>query len=369
MRSRLSNVLSINDPARRAEILAACTRVFGHPPKGVRERLLELAEAADATEKPDRYGGGTLLEDFEARIAALLGKEAAVFMPSGTMAQQIALRLHAGQTHNSLVALHPRSHLVVSEEDAYQRLSGLHGLLVGDRNKLFALEDLLALRERPGTLLIELPERGIGGALRPWDELLAMAQWARQQGIRMHLDGARLWESQPYYDRTHAHICALFDTVYVSFYKILNGIAGAALAGPKTIIDEARVWQQRHGGRLVQLYPYVISARDGLTKYLPRIAAYRERALHIAAVLSEFDEIEVTPNPPPTNMMHVYLRGDAEKLDAAMLQVAQEHGVRLFPSLTSTPVPDQHMFELTVGEGAFEIGDDELRTFFGRVLA
>ncbi|MDP9019104.1 MAG: beta-eliminating lyase-related protein, partial [Candidatus Eremiobacteraeota bacterium] len=282
--------------------MSACTRTFGHLPQTARERLLEIARSAGVNERPDRYGGGAMLEEFEVQIASLLGKEAAVFMPSGTMAQQIALRLHADASGNRRVGLHPQSHLVVSEEDAYERLSGLHGTLLGQRHRLYTIADLDALKELPGSLLIELPERNIGGILRPWEDLVDIVQWARTRKIALHMDGARLWESQPFYGRSHAEIAALFDTVYVSFYKGLNGLAGAALAGPKAHVDAARLWQQRHGGRLVQLYPYVLSAREGLARYLPRMEAYRERAVQIATVLSEFERITVTPNPPHTNM-------------------------------------------------------------------
>lgn len=335
----------------------------------MRERLTEIAESAGPDERADRYGGGKLLEDFESEIAALLGKEAAVFMPSGTMAQQIALRIHAEDRANNRIALHPRSHLVVSEEDAVERLSGLSCIQVGDRNKLFARADLEALREPIGSLLIELPERNIGGALRTWDELIDIVDWARQRDVRLHLDGARLWESQPYYGKPLPEIAGLFDSVYVSFYKILNGIAGAALAGPKEFVDRARLWQHRHGGRLISLYPEILSARDGLRRYLPRMTAYRQRAIEIASVLEEFDAIGVTPNPPHTNMMHVYVRGDAQAIDERMLEVAQETGVRIFPSLTSTPAPDVHLFELSIAEGAFDIPDDTLRSAMKKILS
>jgi len=333
------------------------------------EILARLSEAVCSDETPDRYGGGLLLEEFEAHIATLLGKEAAVFLPSGTMAQQIALRIHAAQTGNTRVALHPLSHLVVSEEDAYQRLSGLHGTLLGESHRLFTIDDLQGLKELPGSLLIELPERNIGGALRPWNELLQITRWARDHGIALHMDGARLWESQPYYDRPHAEIAALFDSVYVSFYKGLGGIAGAALAGPKGFIDESRLWQQRYGGRVVQQYPMILSARDGLKKHLPRMRAYRDRAVEIAAVISGFEQFTVAPNPPHTNMFHSFVRGDAAKLDAAMLQIAGEESLALFSQLSPSTFPGYSKFECWIGEGAFEVTDTELRAGFARLFS
>ncbi|MDQ6929765.1 MAG: beta-eliminating lyase-related protein [Candidatus Eremiobacteraeota bacterium] len=333
------------------------------------ETLSRVSSEARDDEHPDRYGGGALLENFERETAQLLGKDAAVFMPSGTMAQQIALRIHAEQTGNDRVGLHPQSHLVMWEADAYERLSGLRGVPVGAPHRLNTLADLQALKELPGTLLVELPEREIGGMLRSWDELCEIVAWCAARDIRLHLDGARLWETQPFYaDRSYSEIAGLFDTVYVSFYKILNGIAGAALAGPKALIDQARVWQHRHGGRLVQLYPYVLSARAGLRTFLPRMRAYRERAAQIAQILSEFPAMIVTPNPPHTNMMHIYIRGDESKLDAAMVEIARETGLALFGALAAAPVPGYCKFERSIGEGAFEISDDEIRLLFERLL-
>jgi threonine aldolase len=350
------------------EIQRSCTRFFGHPPKPVREQLLELADAAGADEYPDRYGGGEILASFERDIAQMLGKEAAVFMPSGTMAQQIALRIHCERRNLRTVALHPQSHLLVSENNALQRLHDLQPVAVGDRNALYSLEDLKALTEPLGAVLLELPERNIGGALRPWNEIAQIAQWTHDNEIALHLDGARLWESQPYYRMPLSEICEPFDTVYVSFYKILGAIAGAALAGPQTIIDEARAWQWRHGGRLVQQYPTIVSARLGLQRYLPRIPQYCARARAIAAILSEFDNVRVTPNPPPTNMMHVYVRGDRERLREAALRISQESGVWMPAAWNTTAIPEWVMFELSCGEGSLAIGDDDVQELFGRLF-
>lgn len=352
-----------------AAVLASCTRFFGHPPRSMRAHLLAIASDLDEFEKPDLYGGGDVLERFEAEITKLLGKEAAAFMPSGTMAQQIALRVNAERSGNRNVALHPQSHLLVSEANAFQTLHPLRGIPVGDRAKLFDAADLEALHERVGSLLIELPERNIGGALRPWADLLAIARWARMHDVGLHMDGARLWESQPYYDKPLAEIAGLFDTVYVSFYKVLGAIAGAALAGPKSLIDEARIWQQRHGGRLVAQYPMILSARIGLRAYLNRVPLYCERTRGLAATLASIDGIDVTPNPPPTNMLHAYVRGDLTKLEQAALRVSHESGVRLIGRFQPTENPAQQMFELSCAEGSLSITDSEIRELFLQLLS
>lgn len=334
----------------------------------VAQRLIEIAGGTNEHERPDRYGGGELLENFERDVADLLGKESAVFMPSGTMAQQIALRVHSERSGNRNVALHPQSHLLVSEENAFQTLHPLRAVNVGERGFLFTLEELQKASPTPGALLLELPERNIGGALRSWTQLCDIAAWARGAGVALHLDGARVWECVPYYGRSVAEICALFDTVYVSFYKILGAISGAALAGPMPLIDEARTWQWRHGGRLVAQYPMIVSARQGLHRYLPRIARYCERAQSIAQILAEFERVRVTPDPPPTNMMHVFVRGDLDSLDRSALALAEETGVWFAASWQAASAPGEAMFELTCAEGSLQIGDDEVRALGARLF-
>src|SRR6185369_15444353 len=102
----------------------------------------------------------------------------------------------------------------------------LHAKLVGDGHALVTLADLERIAEPIAALLLELPQREIGGLLPAWEELSAIVSWARARGAALHLDGARLWESQPFYGRPLAEIAGLFDSVYVSTYKTLGGLAG-----------------------------------------------------------------------------------------------------------------------------------------------
>jgi threonine aldolase len=96
-----------------------------------------------------------------------------------------------------------------------------------------------------------------------------MRDWAKARSIPFHLDGARIWSCHPFYQREYSQIASLFDSVYVSLYKDLGRLAGAILLGSKAFIKEARVWQTRHGGRLVTLGPYVVSARAGFERLYP----------------------------------------------------------------------------------------------------
>jgi len=108
----------------------------------MRARLSEIADATGEDERADVYGTGERIERLEGRIAEILGAESAVFMPSGTMAQQIALRIWSDRRGRRTVAFHPTCHLEIHEQKGYQLLHGLHGRLVGDPNRLITLSDL-----------------------------------------------------------------------------------------------------------------------------------------------------------------------------------------------------------------------------------
>jgi threonine aldolase len=350
-------------------VFDACTRFLTHHyPRSPRQTLVDLAAFAPPEAKHDRYGRGELIESFEQQIADLLGKPAAVFMPSGTMCQQIALRIWTDRRGIHTVAFHPTCHLELHEDKGYQLLHGLHGRLVGHPSRLIELNDLQTIAEPLGALLFELPQREIGGQLPSWDALVAQTDWARQRGIPLHLDGARLWECQPFYGRAYAEIAALFDTIYVSFYKTLGGIAGAVLAGPADLIAEARVWQHRHGGTLMQLFPYVLAAQQGLADRLGRIELYCQKAAAVAEALRAIPQIVIVPDPPVTNMMHLFIRADHARLEAAAVELARETRVRLVRSFTPTPLPGYQKAEFTAGDATLDLANDEIAALFQLLL-
>jgi threonine aldolase len=350
-------------------IFAACTRFLTHHyPRSPQQTLAALAEFVPPEARPDRYGQGQLIASFEQQIAELLGKPAAVFMPSGTMCQQIALRIWADRRGSRSIAFHPTCHLERHEDKGYQLLHGLHGRLVGHPNRLIELDDLQAISEPLGALLLELPQREIGGQLPAWDALVAQIDWARQRGIPTHLDGARLWECRPFYGRAYAEIAALFDTVYVSFYKTLGGIAGAILAGPADVIAEARGWQHRHGGTMIHQFPYVLAAQQGLDDRLERIAAYCRKAVEVAEALRAIAQIAIIPDPPVTNMMHIFIHADQAGLAAGGVEIAQETRVQLLRRFAPTVLPGYQKAEFVAGEATLDLANDEIVALFQELL-
>jgi threonine aldolase len=276
------------------------------------------------------------------------------------MAQQIALRIHADRRSSSTVAFHPTCHLELHEDEAYQRLHGLTGLTVGDPHSLITAEDLLAVHERLAAVLFELPQREIGGRLPRWSDLEEQVGLVRARGAAAHLDGARIWECTPYYERSPAEIAALFDTVYVSLYKGLGGLAGAALAGPEDVIDEARRWRRRHGGTLYGMWPNAASGLAGLRRRLPLMNAYYEHARAIADELRGLANVEVVPDPPQTPMMHVHLRVDENAFVRNAVRIAEEQGIFTWPGTAPTDTPSIRGVELTVGDATLGFAPPEV---------
>jgi threonine aldolase len=352
------------------EIMWGCERWLGSRRNATAAELLRAAaDALAADARPDRYGEGAVVEAFERRIADVLGKDAAVLMPSGTMAQQIALRIHCDRRGVDTVAFHPTCHLELHEHAGYAHLHGLKAELVGDRNRLIELADLEGLRARIGALLIELPQREIGGRLPEWQDLVSQVEWAQRRGAATHLDGARIWESAPYYSRDPASIAALFDTVYVSLYKGLGGIAGSVLAGPHDVADQARVWRRRHGGTLSNLFPFAAAAQPGLDSVAARMPRLLDHARALAVALGEVPGVSIVPDPPQTPLFHVHLRGDRDVLWERMLDQAQAHGVWLANRLEPSVVPNASKLELNIGEPALQISPKEAAELFAAVVA
>jgi threonine aldolase len=345
----------------RARLQHGCDRSLrGHGLRSAADVLAELGTVSAEELVADEYGSGGVVTALETEVRELLGRPAAVFMPSGTMAQQIALRIHADRRSRQVVAFHPTCHLELHEDKAYQRLHGLIGRPLGDGRELMSLADLEAVREPLAALLVELPQREIGGRLPAWDDLVALVGSARERGAAVHLDGARLWESGPFYARPLSDIAGLFDSVYVSFYKGLGGLSGSMLLGEVDVVAEAREWRRRHGGTLYQLWPYAAAGLAGMRLRLPRMAAYVEHAQAIAPVLAGIEGVRVVPDPPQTPMMHLHLDTTAAQVTAGIRRMATEHRLWTWGGSSPTDTPGVRRVELTVGDATLALSPEQV---------
>lgn len=323
----------------------------------LRDRLALLHEAApqvyDLDEPADIYGDG-VVEALEERVVGLLGTEAAAFFPTGTMAQQVALRCWAGRTGNPTVALHALSHPEVWERGAFAAVSELRTVRVTREPRLPTAEEVRAFEEPFGALMLELPLRDAGFVLPSWEELTEVVQAARERDAVVHFDGARLWETTLHFGRPLREIADLADSVYVSFYKSLDGFGGAALAGPKTLVEEAKTWRHRYGGMVFQQFPTALSALIGLERELPRLPEYVAHARVVAAALREgFAEAgvpwaRVHPEVPHTHEFQVWLPYEADVLAEAAALQAEETKTMLFAGAWDRGGPGLSLTEVTV---------------------
>jgi threonine aldolase len=343
-----------------------CTRFLaGHG----RRTAADLLAMIPAGVEMDVYGAGGAVAKLEAEVCKVLGKPAAAFFPSGTMAQQAALRIHADRRNTRAVAFHPTCHLEIHEDKAYQRLHDLVGVKIGNPRRLITLEDLKGVKEPLAAVLIELPQREIGGWLPEWKDLQEQVEHVHDRSAAAHLDGARLWESTPYYGKTPAQVAALFDTVYVSFYKGLGGLAGSCLAGPEDVIDEARLWRKRHGGTLHGMWPNAAAALTGLRTRLPKMPKYYQHARAIARELRDVPNVEVLPDPPQTPMMHVLLRVGEDRMRANACAIARKRGVYTFAQSSPGQSASTRVVELTAGDATLEIPPREAAEILGELVA
>ena len=341
-----------------------CTReVGGHG--AVRAR--ELLATIDPDTEVDRYGDGGVVAALEQQVAGLLGMPSAVYVPSGTMAQQAVLRVHAEQRGRRTVLFHPMCHLDRHEGRALERLHGLVGRPVGDDHRLIALEDLHGVAEPPAALVLELPQRDLGGQLPSWEDLQAQVAWARERGAAAHLDGARLWEASAGYGRAPAEVAGLFDTAYVSFYKGIGALAGCCLAGPEDVVAQVREWRRRMGGTLFGLWPGAASAQALLAPRLARMPDYLDHARALAAALRDVDGVTVVPDPPQTPMLHLLLRTTAERFDSVVRELAAE-GTWTWATSAATTDPGVRRVELSVGEATCGFPADELADLVRRFV-
>jgi threonine aldolase len=314
----------------------------------------------------DTYNRGPLIDELQSRVASLLDKPAALVFNKGTTCQLATLKTVCLQHDNPVVALHPRCHIAEDEDDAYIHLTGLRPVFIGDKGAPFTAADLHQLDIKPAALVVELPLRRVGFRLTPWDDLLAMRQWCDQHQVHFHLDGARLWESTSYYQKSLPQLAALFDTVYVSLYKGIGGLSGALLLGESELLESIKPWRNRLGSQPWTQFPALITALEGLQTNLPNIPHWVTRAKALAQALQQVDGITV--DAPHTNAFQVRLSGDATVINQKLLYL-QDH-MQLVVCKPFAAVNDSPMLftEVQVGSEAARITNQEVVEFFSRLI-
>lgn len=282
---------------------------------------------------PDYYSRGGAIEALEAKFAERLGKEAALYLPTGTLANQLAVRKLAGEHRRVLVQA--ESHLYNDSGDAAQVLSGLSLLPLAPGRAAFTLDEAKEwaarsaggrVESRLGVLGIESPVRRRQHEFVPFDELVRLTAWAREQGMRCHLDGARLFNLPQHTGHSVKEHAALFDTVYVSLWKHFNGASGAILAGDAAFIEGLYHVRRQFGGGLPYAWPLVAFVHTFLDDYEAQYARAWQVADEVIARLEQSGRFTARKLQNGTSLFELQARGITS---AALAERAEKHGVLL----------------------------------------
>lgn len=286
---------------------------------------------ANAEVGDDVFGDDPTVQRLEARVAEMLGKDAAVFVPSGTMGNQLAVRAHTEPGDEVLVEAN--AHLYYYEAGAPAALSGVMcRCLTGERGVFRADDVEAALRPSdqhfPPTRLVcveNTHNRG-GGSIWPLERIAEVAAAARAHGLRLHLDGARLWNAAVATGIAESHYASFFDSVSVCFSKGLGAPVGSALAGSRECIARARRFRKQFGGGMRQAGILAAGALHALEHHRARLADDHANARRLAEGLAQLPGIDLAPASVQTNILLLRVttapaRELALRLDAAGVRV------------------------------------------------
>lgn len=298
--------------------------------------LAHLAEEKGIV--PDSYILEGVVDELEKQFARILGKERAVFMPTGTLANHLAVRALASGPSRAIVQA--ESHLYQDTGDCVQTLSNITLMPLAPGRASFTADEVQQLLDqnrtgrvasRVSVISIESPVRRKQGAVFDPAELKKVVALARQEGILLHLDGARLFLEAAYAGKEVADYTRPFDTVYVSLYKYFNAASGAILAGPRDLLDGMYHTRRMFGGGLSHAWPFAAVALHYLAGFSERFTRAIRSSDELIRVLSEHDGFKIERIPSGTNLFYL----QAPKIDAAVFQKRlSAGGVILPPPLT-----------------------------------
>ncbi len=286
---------------------------------------------AEAPVGDDVLGDDPTVAALETEVARLLGKESAVFVPSGTMANQIAVRAHTEPGDEIL--LDANSHIYYFEGGGIGAISGVIPRCVSGRRGIFDSADLDPLL-RPSdvhfapTRLVCLENthnRG-GGSVWPLDTMREVGAFARAHNLRCHLDGARIWNASVASNVSESDYAACCDSVSVCFSKGLGAPVGSALVGTKAFIQRARRFRKQFGGGMRQVGIIAAGALHALHNHRDRLAEDHANAQSLAKSLNGLPGIRIDPQEVETNI----IRFEVESMPASVLvDQLNQHGVRV----------------------------------------
>lgn len=330
---------------------------------GIREYAALLHEISTSGIQADSYSNGGLIGDLERKFAERLGKEAAMFVPTGTLANHIAIRKLAGGERRVLVQAD--SHVYNDSGDCASVLSGLNLVPLGAGRATMSLDEVKHWVERSsggrvetrvGVISIENPVRRLDHRRVDVAELERVSRYARDQGIRLHLDGARMFNLPHHTGRSVRDYAALFDTVYVSLWKHFNGMSGAMLAGDATFIEGLFHTRRMFGGSLPQAWPNVAPVERYLANYETEYERAWQTAEALIAALSADRRFRARRLTDGTSRFFLQVTGIAPDAFAERL--------RANDVILVGPLPDTGEFPLDVNATILRVAPATLAHYF-----
>ena len=277
-------------------------------PSDAMRQAMAAAEVGD-----DVYGDDPTVNSLEERLAAMFGHQAGLFCPTGSLANQLAIRTLVKPGEELLVET--RSHIVRAELGAAATFSGITTRTWPSTDGLLKADDALAIaHENAGPYLVSTKAIAVenthnfgGGTVQPIDEIAKLSSAARARGIAMHLDGARIWNAHVASGVSFSEYGKHFDTISVCLSKGLGAPIGSVMLSTKERVAEARIWRKRYGAGMRQVGIIAAAAHYALDHNISRLAEDHGRAKKIAIALAAIDSSLVDPSKVHTNIVGLEL--------------------------------------------------------------
>ncbi len=330
----LSPYESLNDTNKQAIVDFTFDGVFLNPLEYA-QKLQEIAEERDLGR--DFYGNGGVVRELEEKMAAVTGKEKALFMPSGTMANELSLRVLSGDKPK--VFVQETSHIYRDEADAAQAVHNKRLIPVAKGQAAITLEDLQAaidyhnsgeaFKSGIGAISIEVPVRRCDAQLVDIKEIRKISEFARANDIKIHLDGARIHLASAYSGISVKEYSSYFDTVYISLYKYLGATGGAILCGDKAVLDQMPRLMKIFGGSIFGAWPYAAVALHYLEGFEERFQKTVQQSKELFRQLNQLSGITIKSVPNGTYIHHLLLDKniDSRKLSK---QLRENHNIKIY---------------------------------------
>src|SRR5215510_10588463 len=317
---------------------------------------------------PDSFARGGTVERLERCCAEMLGKETAVFMPTGTLANHLAIRRLCGTKPRAVVP--EQSHLYNDTGDCVPRLSGINLIPLAPGRPAFTLTELQEVLQQSvtgrvespvGAVMIESPVRRQHGQIMPYEDMVAITSYCQTQGIATHLDGARLYMMAAATGISPQQYASHFDTVYVSLYKYFGAPFGAIVAGTKECLAGLYHERRMFGGSLASASLAAALALQGIEGFVERFGTAMTKGAPLIDRLNECEGIRMGRFPHGSNIFPVELdpRVDVETFLAAL----RRYWIFLFPD-----EDNEQQIHLTVNTTLLRQPNEAILAAFERAL-